>query len=162
MIVGAVLVGATILSCIFADLAGRRILLLISGLLMATSIIVLGVYFYLSTVVHVSNIGWLSLLSLLIFVAFFSIGWGPLPWLVMSEMLPARAKGLAGGLATSVNWLFAFIATKEFEDLQMALNNYGAFWAFGCICFLGVIFVFFFLPETKGKSLEEIESHYQA
>jgi len=106
----------------------------------------------------VSSLGWLSLLSLLIYIAFFSLGWGPLPWLITAEVLPVRAKGLAGGLATASNWLFAFLTTKEFEDLESAIDSFGAFWLFAGVCLAGVAFVLVYVPETKGKSLEEIEA----
>lgn len=107
-----------------------------------------------------TDLGWLSLVSLLVFIAFFSLGWGPLPWLITAEVLPVRAKSLAGGIATACNWLVAFLTTKEFEDLEWALNEFGAFWLFAGISLAGVIFVFFFVPETKGKSLEEIEAEF--
>lgn len=105
-----------------------------------------------------AGLGWLSLLSLLVFMAFFSLGWGPLPWLITAEVLPVRAKSLGGGLATASNWLFAFLTTKEFEDLELAIHSFGAFWLFAGISLLGVVFVFVYVPETKGKSLEEIEA----
>jgi len=161
VIVGAVLVIFTVISCALADRAGRRLLLMVSGVFMALSIIVLGVDFYLTEVSHVGSIGWLSLVCLIVYIAFFSIGWGPVPWLVMSEVFPARAKGIAGGIATCLNWLAAFITTKEFSALSLTIQTYGAFWLFGGICVISVVFVFVFLLETKGKSLEEIEEHYR-
>jgi len=110
--------------------------------------------------VQVSGLGWLSLVSLLVYVAFFSLGWGPLPWVITAEVLPVRAKSLAGGIATASNWFTAFLTTKEFEDLELALDRFGAFWLFAGVCLVGVAFVFFFVPETKGKSLEEIEAEF--
>ena len=73
-----------------------------------------------------------------------------------------RAKSLGGGIATAANWLFAFFTTKEFEDLEIVLDRFGAFWLFAGICLVGVVFVFFFVPETKGRSLEEIEAQLAA
>ena len=107
-----------------------------------------------------SGLGWLSLVSLLVFVAFFSLGWGPLPWLITAEVLPVRAKSLGGGLATASNWFFAFLTTKEFEDLESVLDEFGAFWLFAGITLVGVLFVFFLVPETRGRSLEEIEAEF--
>jgi len=104
----------------------------------------------------------MSLVSLLVYIAFFSLGWGPLPWLITAEVLPVRAKGLAGGIATASNWFIAFLTTKEFEDLESALHRFGAFWLFAGICLIGVVFVFFRVPETKGRSLEEIEAQFAA
>ena len=109
-----------------------------------------------------SGLGWLSLVSLLVFVAFFSLGWGPLPWLITAEVLPVRAKSLGGGIATASNWLFAFLTTKEFEDLESLLDEFGAFWLFAGISLVGVLFVWFLVPETRGRSLEEIEAEFAA
>lgn len=161
VIVGAVLVVATGVSCVLADSAGRRVLLMVSGTLMCLSIIVLGVDFFLFEVKHVTSIGWLALVCVIVYIASFSIGWGPVPWLIMSEIFPARAKGLAAGIATGINWLAAFITTKEFHSLAVEVHDYGTFWIFGGICAISVIFVLMFLLETKGKSLEQIEDHYK-
>ena len=109
-------------------------------------------------IVQVSGLSWLSLISLLIYVTFYSLGWGPLPWLVTAEILPVRSKSLAGGIVTASNWFFSFVITKEFADLESAIHSFGAFWLFAGICLLGVAFVFYYVPETKGKSLEEIEA----
>jgi len=109
---------------------------------------------------QVVGLGWLSLVSLLVYIAFFSLGWGPLPWLITAEVLPARAKSLGGGIATACNWFFAFLTTKEFQALEMGLHNFGAFWLFAGICLFGFVFVYFYVPETRGKSLEEIEAEF--
>jgi len=95
-----------------------------------------------------------------VFVAFFSLGWGPLPWLITAEILPVKAKGLGGGIATAFNWFIAFLTTKEFEDLEIAIDRFSVFWLFAGITLLGVVFVFFYVPETKGKSLEQIEAEF--
>jgi Sugar (and other) transporter len=161
VIVGAVLFVFTIISCVLADYAGRRILLVVSGIFMSISIVVLGVDFYLTEVMQMESLGWLALLCLIIYIAFFSIGWGPVPWLMLSEIVPARARGFGGGIGTCINWLAAFVTTKEFLDLTTFVHNYGAFWIFGGVCCISVIFVVLFLFETKGKSLEEIEDHFR-
>jgi hypothetical protein len=160
LIVGAALVVFTVVSCVLADIAGRRVLLMLSGALMSLSIVVLGVKFYLYEVKNITSVGWLSLLCLIIYIAFFSIGWGPLPWLIMSEIFPSRVKGFACGIATCINWIAAFVTTKEFFPLSVLVHDYTTFWIFGGICGISVAFVFVFLLETKGKSLEEIENHF--
>ena len=161
VIVGAVQVGATFLSLFIMDFAGRRLLLMISGTVMALSCGSLGLFYFLTSVEHMTNLGWLPILSLNLYIIMFSLGWGPIPWLMMSELMPTRAKGVGTGLATAVNWLSAFIVTKEFLAMQAAVTQYGCFWVFGGICTLSVIYVFFFLLETKGKSLDEIEQHFE-
>ena len=102
----------------------------------------------------------MSLVSLIVYIASYSLGWGPLPWFIPAEVLPARAKSLGGGIATACNGFFAFLTTKEFEDLESALGKFGAFWLFAGITLVGVLFVFFYVPETKGKTLEEIEAEF--
>lgn len=161
VITGAVLVGATIISCVFMDVVGRRILLLLSGAVMTLSIVALGVYYYLTEVKNVGGLSWLSLTSLVVFVVAFSFGWGPIPWLVTSEIIPMRARGVVNGLATCINWALVFLTTKEFSQLEHSVHAYGAFWIFGGFCFVGCFFVWFFLPETKGRSLEEIQDQFE-
>lgn len=162
IIIGAVIVGATFFSCLLMDKAGRRVLLLLSGIFMTISITVLGVYYYLYEVRKVENLSWLSLISVLVFAVSFSFGWGPIPWLATSELMPARARGIGTGLATSLNWTLAFLVTKEFQQMVDSMQSYGAFWLFGAFCLSSVIFVALFLPETKGRSLEEIQEGFAA
>lgn len=75
----------------------------------------------------------------------------------MGEIFPAKVRGHAASVATAFNWACSFAVTKCFNDLIAALGAHGAFWFFGIICFLSIFFVFFFVPETKGHSLENIE-----
>ena len=124
---------------------------------MTISSMVFGAYYYLVDEKHVGGLSWLSLTSLIVYITAYNLGWGPIPWLVMAEIFPARAKGLASGIATTVNWSCAFLVTKEFHDLQGAIHSYGTFWLFGSVCFVSMAFVGFFVPETKGRSLVEIE-----
>ncbi len=162
VIVGAVQVAGTVISVFLVDRTGRRPLLIISGALMSLSCISLGIYYYITHYVRpIPNISWLSLASLIIYITAYSIGWGALPWLIMSEIFPGRARGYASGIATASNWLMAFLVTKEFEDMKNAMNEYGVFWMFAGISLTGVVFVISLLPETKGRSLEDIERHFQ-
>lgn len=161
IIIGAVLAAATVVSCVLMDRAGRRILLLVSSAAMTISITALGIYYYLTLRQDYNGgLNWLSLTSVLIYVVFFSLGWGPIPWLIISEIVPTRVRGLVNGLATCLAWILLFLITKEFERLRFALNDYGAFWFFGGFCLLSCFFVGFFVPETKGRTLEEIQEHF--
>ncbi len=161
LIIAVVQVLATVVACALIDRAGRRILLIISGTVMTLSMFTLGLYYYLSEHKHVEGIGWVSLTSLIIYVAAFSLGWGPIPWLMMAELFPLRVRGPACSACTMLNWTCSFIVTKEFSDMQKEEQKYGAFWTFGAICLIGVIFVILCVPETKGKTLEEIEEYYE-
>lgn len=161
IVIGAVLVVATLISCFLMDVAGRRVLLLISGVFMTASTTTLGAYYYLTEVRNIEGLSWLSLASILVFVTFFSFGWGPIPWLVTAEIIPVRARSIINGLATAMNWLLVFLITKDFQGITALIHNYGAFWFFGGFCFIGCFFVFTFLPETKGRSLEEIHESFE-
>lgn len=108
----------------------------------------------------VKNLEPLAITSMMCYIIGFSIGWGALPWLLSSEIIPMRVRGIGMGIATFVNFSFVAIITGAFEDYQKAVRLWGAFWSFGLMCFLAVIFVAVFIPETKGKSLEEIERYF--
>ncbi|TMW48141.1 hypothetical protein DOY81_006774 [Sarcophaga bullata] len=158
IIVGIMQFIATFVSVMVVDKLGRRLLLLVSAIVMAASTIAMGVYFYLQDhEVSVVNLGWLPVCSLCIFIIMFSIGFGPVPWLMMGELFASDIKGVAGSIAGTSNWLLAFIVTKTFGNLQTAMGNGETFWLFSGITLVGAIFVFVFVPETKGKSLNEIQ-----
>ena len=158
--VGLIQFVGTGLACLIMDKAGRRILLLIMAVGMCVTLVGLGFYFEILArqSVEASKISWLSILCIVLFNLAFSLAWGPVPWLVMSEIFPLRARGPASSIATLSNWLLAFIVTKTFPTMQAGLTVQGTYWFFGGWCFVGFVFVYFLLPETKGKTLEEIEA----
>ena len=108
--------------------------------------------------VPAKNISWLSILSIVLFYLFFALAWGPVPWLVMSEIFPLRARGPASSFATLTNWTMAFIVTKTFKSIVATLTNQGVYWFYAGFYLLAFLFVCIFMPETKGKTLEEIEA----
>jgi hypothetical protein len=77
--------------------------------------------------------------------------------MIMGELLPHHVKGLASSILTSVKWLLGFVVTLFFEDILLVLGDDGGFWLFAGFCLAGGIFILFFVPETKGKTLEEIQ-----
>ena len=176
--IGSVQVVATFFGFILTDVLGRRILLIVGGLIMACSMVGMGTYGYLTnkpychpdtsmdvnsttaTTGCVENLQPLAITSMMCYMIGFSIGWGALPWLLSSEIIPMRVRGVGMGIATFANFSFAAIITGSFEAYQEAVQTWGTFWSFGLICFLSVIFVAIFIPETKGKSLEEIERYF--
>ncbi|XP_057339495.1 uncharacterized protein LOC130676995 [Microplitis mediator] len=160
IIVGIVQLIASCVTPLVVDRLGRRILLIISGTGTALSLGVLGLFFYLKDAAKsdVSNIGWLPIASLIIFIATYSIGWGPLPWAVMGEMFSTEVKSKASGIVVFACWFLAFLITKYFSNIALAFGQYTAFWLFGVFCILSVLFTVFILPETKGKSLQEIQN----
>ena len=160
IIIAVVQVVATFVASLLLDRLGRRFLLIFAGVFMSISCFTLGLYYYLTEYHDASHLGWLSLTSMAVYIAAFSIGWGPVPWIVMAEILPVRVKGLGSGLSLVIGSLLAFVVTKEFSTLETYLSAYGAFWFFGGACFVSVLFVKFIVPETKGQSLQQIEMSF--
>lgn len=159
IIIGVVNFVSTFIATALIDRLGRKMLLYMSSVSMIVTLVTLGAYYYIkdAMLVDVSAFGWIPLASLVIYVLGFSIGFGPIPWLMLGEILPSRIRGTAASLCTAFNWTCTFIVTKTFHNIIEAINMYGTVWLFSVICFIGLFFVIFFVPETRGKSLEEIE-----
>ncbi|MBS0620758.1 MAG: sugar porter family MFS transporter [Verrucomicrobia bacterium] len=150
---GIVNVLATIVSVKLLDKAGRRILLLVGTAGMAISLGFLSIAFFTSSAL----IDTIAIISLMSYLIFFAIGLGPVTWVLLSEIYPLKVRGKAMTLATFANWVFNYLVSLTFLDLITSLGAAGTFALFGAICALSFIFVFRYIPETKGKSLEEIE-----
>ncbi|EDQ86863.1 uncharacterized protein MONBRDRAFT_10586 [Monosiga brevicollis MX1] len=159
LIVSAVQVVITGLSGTIIDRAGRRALIMAAGIGMAASSAVLGYYFYEQDQ-HQNPNGIIAVISLVLYIFCFSLGLGAVPWLMMSEIFPSNVRGMASSISTLLNWTFSFGITESFQSLIDALTEQGVFWAYGGICLLGTIFVLLKVPETKGRSLEEIERFF--
>jgi SP family facilitated glucose transporter-like MFS transporter 8 len=158
IIVGAIQVVATFVSSLVVDYLGRRILLLISDFVMAVCALLLGVYFYLQDeTTDVSNLGWLPLTSVCVFIVVFSLGYGPIPWMMVGELFAPQIKGFASSFSCVLNWILAFVVTKFYADMAASFGTYTTFWIFAVISCIGTVFVFFIVPETKGKTLDEIQ-----
>lgn len=180
VIVGVIQVLFTAVAALVMDRAGRRVLLTLSGVVMVFSTSAFGTYFKLtqdgpsnSSHVHLlapismepadASVGlaWLAVGSMCLFIAGFALGWGPIPWLLMSEIFPLHVKGVATGVCVLTNWLMAFLVTKEFSSLMEVLRPYGAFWLASAFCIFSVLFTLACVPETKGKTLEQITAHFE-
>lgn len=158
IIIGVVNFVSTFIATAIIDRLGRKILLYISSVSMIITLSVLGSYLFIRDMkVDVSSYGWLPLACLMLYVLGFSIGFGPIPWLMLGEILPSRIRGTAASLATGLNFTCTFIITTSFHKIVQLINMSGAMWLYSVVCILGLLFVIFFVPETKGKSLEEIE-----
>ncbi|CAL1673432.1 unnamed protein product [Lasius platythorax] len=161
IIIGAVQLLASAVTPLIVDRSGRRLLLVFSGVGETVSLGALGLYFYLKEVQHadevVAQISWLPVVSLVIFIATYCVGWGPLPWAVMGEMFASNVKAKASGITVSVCWFLAFLITKFSKNMENAFGNYALFWMFGVFCIVSILFTVLLLPETKGKSLQQIQ-----
>lgn len=118
-----------------------------------------GIYFQLTASDEelVKSIGWIPLIALNVFIACFSLGFGPLPWMMMGELFSTTIKEMACAMAVTMNWMLVFVVTKTFKDLILALGTAGTFWLFGSISCLGFLFICFVVKETKGKTFAEIQ-----
>jgi SP family facilitated glucose transporter-like MFS transporter 8 len=157
IIVGVIQVVFTFISTLVIDRLGRRILLIISDLVMAICTLLIGVYFYLLTHQDVSDLGWLPLTSVCLFIVAFSLGYGPIPWMMVGELFAPNIKGIASSLACIVNWILAFLVTRFYADLATSFGIDTTFWIFAVMSAIGTAFVFSVVPETKGKTLHEIQ-----
>lgn len=161
VLIGAVQVVGTLISCILMDRTGRRRLLIIAGVAMSLACFVFGWYYYkIESGTSQSDLGALAVVCLVVYILGFSLGWGPIPMLIMSEIFPSRARGAASGIAVFTNWFCAFVVTKEFLFIQDVFGAAATFWLFAVFCTSSVIFVWRKVPETKGKSLEDIELYF--
>ncbi|KAG1674334.1 Facilitated trehalose transporter Tret1 [Nymphon striatum] len=164
IIVGVTQFVGTFGASFITDKVGRRLLLLISGVGMCVSLGIFGVYYYLVKLKGTQfedDYGWLPLVCLIVYNLFFAIGYGPIPWVLLGELFPLRAKGFASGLSTGFNWFVAFLVTQEFSNMLESIHAFGTYFFFAATCFVGCIFVYVFLIETKGRSFEEIEEQYK-
>jgi SP family galactose:H+ symporter-like MFS transporter len=158
--VGVVNVVMTLVSLQLIDRIGRRPLLLISLSGMTLSLFVLGLAFSLPQLT--GSLGVIAVIVVMTYVGSFAMGMGPIFWLLISEMYPLRIRGRAMSVATVANWGANFIVALTFLTITQVLGKAPTFWLYGAISIGTWIFSFFLVPETKGKSLEQIEAHWRA
>lgn len=91
----------------------------------------------------------------------YAMGWGPITWLLMSEVLPLVARGVASGLCVTVSWLTAFMITYVYTHLADAYGLYAPYLLFMVVCVVSLLFNAVCIPETRSRSLEEIENYFR-
>lgn len=155
--VGTVNVLMTIVAIWLLDKIGRKPLLYIGMAGMTISLAILGIAFYLPSLSGILK--WIAVGSVLFYIASFAISLGPIFWLMIAEIYPLKIRGRAMSLATLANWGFNMIVAASFLTLTDKLGKAGTFWLFAVICVVGIIYSYFFVPETKGLTLEQIEEH---
>ncbi len=157
--VGVVNMALTFVSLMLLDKVGRRPLLLTG---MAGMVIGLGALGMAFQVAGTSPfLGVIAVASLMLYVGSFAIGLGPVFWLLISEIYPLKVRGLAMSAATVTNWAANLIVAVTFLTLVQALGRPGAFWLYAVVGIVAWFFSFFLVPETKGRTLEEIEAHWR-
>jgi sugar porter (SP) family MFS transporter len=158
--VGVINVAMTLVALRLLDRAGRRTLLMVGVSGMVVSLFALGAAFLGGGGTTLSSI--VAIASLMAYVASFAISLGPIFWLLNAEIYPLGVRSKAAGIGTMANWTFNFIVSLTFLLLIEALGRPGAFWFYGAIGILTLVFCWKLVPETKGKRLEEIEAFFQA
>jgi sugar porter (SP) family MFS transporter len=158
--VGIVNVVFTVVAMQLIDRVGRRPLLLVSLAGMALSLIVLGLAFSLPQLS--GGKGWIAVASLMAYVGSFAVGLGPVFWLVLSEIYPLRIRGRAMSVGTAANWGANLIVALSFLTLTQVMGKAATFGLYGAVSIGGWLFAFFLVPETKGKTLEQIEAYMRS
>jgi len=185
MLVGGIQVAGTFFTTLIIEKFGRKVLLIISDFFICVSMLGVAVFFKMyedcaecnfvastnssldvfnssaATMGSVSkatvdSFGWLPLVSLMVFILAFAIGFGPIPWVLNVELMPPEARGIAASICTSFNWIISYLVAKFIPTLGEAINASSCYFIFAGIALLGTVFIIFVVPETKGKSGEEI------
>lgn len=156
VIVGIIQVGSTYASAAFLSRIGRRPMLMLSNLIMAISVAGLGIYFHLSIMNDEEFYNWIPILCISTYVSFYSIGVGPIPWQMLREIFPSNVRRRATAISAGLCWFMAFGVTKYYQNMANSVGIGWVLWNFGTVCAIGVVFVYFCVPETKDKSIEQI------
>jgi sugar porter (SP) family MFS transporter len=158
--VGVVNVALTLVAMQLIDRVGRRPLLLVSLGGMSVGLLILGLSFALPQLAGAR--GFVAVSSLMLYVGAFAVGLGPVFWLVLSEIYPLSIRGRAMSVGTLVNWAANLIVALSFLTLVGGIGKAPTFWLYGGITVLAWLFAYFQVPETKGKTLEQIEEYWRS
>ncbi|MBX3583473.1 MAG: sugar porter family MFS transporter [Rhizobiaceae bacterium] len=159
--VGGVNVAATFIAIAFIDRLGRRPLLLAGLVGMGAALLVVGFAFLSIDGSPAGDgpttAGIVTLVALVVFIVSFAFSLGPVVWTVINEIFPGQVRGRAVAVATAVNWGSAFLVSQLFLTLIDEIGKSTTFWLFAFFCAVGWVWIYRAVPETKGRSLEEIE-----
>jgi SP family xylose:H+ symportor-like MFS transporter len=157
IIVGAVNLLFTVVAVLSVDHFGRKPLQIIGALVMAVSMIALGADFWLG------GKGMVALVAMLVYTAGFAVSWGPVTWVLLSEIFPNQIRGKAMAVAVAAQWIANYLVSWTFPILDenpwlVAHFKHGfAYWIYGVMSVFAALFMWKFVPETKGRTLEQME-----
>lgn len=164
-IVPAIIIGGVnVLACLFSvfmlDKAGRRKLYMVGIWGMIPSLTMLGLCFYFKDLLG-DSLPYFAVISIVCYIIFIAISLAPLGWLLISEIFPFSVRGIGMSIGSLAHWGFNAVIAFTFLKLINAVGIAGTFWIYAAICLGGAIWGYYFIPETKGKSLESIERHWK-
>lgn len=157
IIVGAVNLTFTVVAILTVDRFGRRPLQIVGALIMAVSMTALGSAFWLG------GRGMLALVSMLVYTAGFAVSWGPVTWVLLSEIFPNQIRGKAMALAVAAQWIANYLVSWSFPILDKnpylveRFHHGFAYWIYGVMSIVAALFMWRMVPETKGRTLEQME-----
>ncbi len=160
VVVGAVNISFTVIAIWTVDRFGRRPLMLIGAGGMALTLLSLGLAFYFN------QKGPWVLLFVLAYIGCFAMSLGPVTWVILSEIFPTRIRGRAMAIATVILWISCFVVSQTFPMMDKnkwlveKFHHGFSFWVYAAFCIVEVLFIWGLVPETKGKTLEEIEKYW--
>lgn len=158
--IGAVNFLMTFVAIFFTDKWGRKPLLYTGLWGIFIALLALGAAFNFADILG-DNLRWVAVGSVVIYIMSFAMSLGPVGWIMVSEILPLQIRGLAMSICTVANFAFNFIVVLSFLPLIHSVGEAGTFWGFAGITVLCLLFTYFFVPETKGISLEKIEQNWR-
>ncbi|KAL1123460.1 hypothetical protein AAG570_002540 [Ranatra chinensis] len=160
VILGLVRLFFTVVGCVLMRRCGRRPLTFISSIGCGLSMVGLGTYMCYALGWEIPQATWFPVFCIMFFTATSTIGYLVVPWVMIGEVYPTQVRGIIGGMTTCVGHFCVFIVVKTFPMMQKTITKYGTFWLYGGISLAGTFFFYFCLPETKGRTLQEIEDYF--
>jgi SP family xylose:H+ symportor-like MFS transporter len=170
ILVGVTMVVFTLVSLATVDLWGRKPLLILGAVIQAVSMIVLGLIFAsfatgvaAEKVVMTADAALWALVAVIVYLAGFSLSWGPVVWVMLAEIFPNVIKSKAMAIAVAAQWIANYVVSSTFpmidgnSQLNAMFNHGFAYWLYAVFSVLAALFVWKYVPETKGKSLEAIQ-----
>ena len=161
IIVGAINLSFTVLAIFTVDKFGRKPLMIIGALIMSVSMLILGTTFY------TNSVGMGSLICMLVYTAGFAMSWGPVCWVLLSEIFPNSIRSTVMSIAVAGQWVANFMVSWTFPVLdknQYLTDNFNhgvSYWIYGVMGLFAAFLVWKMVPETKGKTLEEMEKYWK-
>ncbi|GBP65074.1 Facilitated trehalose transporter Tret1 [Eumeta japonica] len=162
LIIDVVRVVMSVVACIVCRMFGRRPLCFISGIWTALSMFGLSIFVKMTADHTVSGMSWISIMFLMSYICAISVGLVPLPWIMCGELFPSRVRGLGSGISSATTFIAFFFVVKTAPTMLSDLGEFTTFLIYGAVTVCGTFVLYFILPETKGKSLQEIEDKFKS